>query len=249
MRMAATRGTFGRLPLSLPMEGFDARIGPHGAQRGHVEGAADAAATAGDMSLATQGSAVMGDGRDADQGGDFFVIDGAKLRQFGDQHRRRDLTDARHAFEDRLAAAQGVVGANGQRDRRIDVGELVLELGDVLLNQDCDRRAGVFETVFLRHDHLDHLAPTGDEVAEGHAAGFDMGGLRRPHGPAKLSNHKRVEAVRLGQPSARPGKVANPPRIDDRHRALFQTAGMLAEARAQSSRTKRIPAADSNPTP
>jgi hypothetical protein len=56
----------------------------------------------------------------------------------------------------------------------------------------------VLEAVFLRDNHVDYLAPPGHEVAKGHAAGFDVWGLGRPHDAANLHNHQRVDAVGLG---------------------------------------------------
>jgi hypothetical protein len=146
--MAPTKRLTANTVAEAPMKGFDAWVGSHGAKRGPVERAANAAAAASDVSVAAQDSAVASDGRDADQGRDFLIVDGPTLRQFGDQHRRSDLANARNAFEDRLAA----VGVNGERDRRVDAGELVLELGEIkaaIAGPACSRRFSFATTMSI----------------------------------------------------------------------------------------------------
>jgi hypothetical protein len=75
------------------MEGDEARAAAAGAERGHVEDAADRAAALGDDPLAALEPAVLGDGRDADQAGDLAPVEAAELGQLGEQRRGQDQAD------------------------------------------------------------------------------------------------------------------------------------------------------------
>jgi hypothetical protein len=129
-------GDFGSLSVvsKASVEGFDGGVESDCAQGGHVEGASHAGAAAGYAALAAQRSAVVCDRGDPDQSGDFLVVDFAEFRQFGDEHSGGDLADAWHALQNHFAAGGCFVGPDRKRDRRIDAGELIFEVSDMLLD-------------------------------------------------------------------------------------------------------------------
>jgi hypothetical protein len=107
----------------------------------------------------------------------------------------------------------------------------------------------VLEPVVLGDDHVDELAPAGDQLDQGHAAVFDFWGLRRPHGPGKVRDNPGVDPIRLGQPAARSGEVPNAAWIDDRHRCSgplqrahdlqFVTAGRFQNRQRGAGKLRR----------
>ena len=76
---------------------------------------------------------------------------------------------------------------------------------------------GATPTVGLGHRHVDHLTAAGHEAGQGHAAVFDPGRLRRPHGPGELRDRQRIDAIGLGEPAAGARKVPDAARVDHRH--------------------------------
>ena len=78
---------FGRLALLFESlgEAFDDRVVVFGVESRHVEDVAEGPASSADGAFAGSFAAVVGVGRDADQGGDLFAVELSQLGQFGDE--------------------------------------------------------------------------------------------------------------------------------------------------------------------
>jgi hypothetical protein len=74
--------------------------------------------------------------------------------------------------------------------------------------------------VALGTDHLDDLAPPGDQL--GQALRLDVGQRPslRPKTFGEQRDHQSIEGVGLGEATERPGEIADLPRVDDRERQL-----------------------------
>src|SRR5215212_10338554 len=146
-------------------EGFEDGVVTAGDEGCEEQGAAHALAAAADHALALPLAGLAGVGRKACEAGDLLLVEGAELGQLGDEGSGDDRPDAGDGGEEVLLVAPGGRAAHAGVDLGIDLGELLLEgadeAGDALLDAP---HGGAALAVPLGDDHLDDLAPAGDEV-------------------------------------------------------------------------------------
>ena len=101
------------------------------------------------------------------EAGDFFAVERAELRKFGDEGARGDRPHARNGGDEVLLFSPGRRAADGSVDLRVDLGQLLLErrdqAGDALFDA-LDLRAPL--PIALGDDHLDDLSAPRDELGE-----------------------------------------------------------------------------------
>jgi hypothetical protein len=73
-------------------------------------------------------------------------------------------------------------------------------------------------SIALRRDHRHELPPACVQRGERGPLRVDLDTRLRPHGVGKAGDDLSVEAIGLGEPPRAAGKVADLPRVDDRHR-------------------------------
>src|SRR5262245_7981656 len=143
---------------------------------------------------------------------------GSKFRQLGNQGPRDCRADGGYRGQQVLLLTPGWRAAHGIVNVRIDARELTLERlhepADALL----DAGIGPFLALLLGSDHVDDLAPAGDEIGE------LLGGLVR-HGSrldtgrfAEVGDYVGIDRVRLCALTDRFGEGADLCRIGDRNR-------------------------------
>src|SRR3954462_15229050 len=146
-------------------EGLEDGVVTAGPEGSEEQGAAHALAPAADHALALPLAGLAGVGRKACEAGDLLLVEGAELGQLGDEGSGDDRPDAGDGGEEVLLVAPGGRAAHAGVDLGIDLGELLLEgadeAGDALLDAP---HGGAALAVPLGDDHLDDLAPAGDEV-------------------------------------------------------------------------------------
>src|SRR4051794_11390695 len=169
LRATAMRATILGLPAARRRSRKALRTGfvTAGDEGCEEQGAAHALAAAADHALALPLAGLAGVGRKACEAGDLLLVEGAELGQLGDEGSGDDRPDAGDGGEEVLLVAPGGRAAHAGVDLGIDLGELLLEgadeAGDALLDAP---HGGAALAVPLGDDHLDDLAPAGDEVGE-----------------------------------------------------------------------------------
>ncbi|MBB4293060.1 hypothetical protein GGE16_005145 [Rhizobium leguminosarum] len=163
------------------MEGFDGRAAADGGERCHVEGASDGGAAASDMALAAPGAALVGDGRDADEGCEFLS---STAPSSGSSAMRTAVPispmPGAVSSRSRRAAISGSVSmasamAASTRASWVLRAARVSPIRAATACGACSRR------FFLGDCHVDELTAAGDGGSKRYAAVVDMGDLRRPH--------------------------------------------------------------------
>src|SRR3954469_9342376 len=148
-------------------EGLEDGVVTAGDEGCEEQGAAHALAAAADHALALPLAGLAGVGRQACEAGGLLLVEGAARGQLGDGGSGDDRPDAGDGGEEVLLVAPGGRAAHAGVDLGIDLGELLLEgadeAGDALLDAP---HGGAALAVPLSDDHLDDLAPAGDEVGE-----------------------------------------------------------------------------------
>ena len=151
--MQAVRAT----SLGLPgrdealVEGAEARVGPAGGKRGHIErGADDRRAATPDRAAAAPGAAVPIERGDADEGGDLFLVERAELGQFRQQGVAGDRPDAGDALQPGGPRAQPRLGLDGGGELRVEVGQAVGQPGEVGIDVGRGGPAGLGGAVAAR---------------------------------------------------------------------------------------------------
>ena len=209
------------------IEGGEARAAAAGAERGHVEDAADGAAALGDDALAALEPAVLGDGRDADQAGDLAPVEAAEFGQLGKQRGRQDQADARHAGQQGKAAGEAGRAAKGAAQQRLDLGLVAPQAGEIGLRAPPEQgRLEMAELLLPGGDLADQPLTEGQQLGklaqggvrrrrrwwpgEGAVAAITSASTRSVPGSARRPEDK------LGQSPARLGEVAHPLGVDDR---------------------------------
>src|SRR5580658_33087 len=199
-----------------------------GDHRGHEQDVADAFAAAADEALASPLTGLAGPGRKANQSGDLAAIEGAELRQFGDQGAGNNRPDAGNGREQVLLLGP---------DRRAThmIVDLAIEFGELFFHRLTQPRDALPQTLVghppralpLGSHHLDNLAPPRNQISQkpGHLVrqrtrlylgGFD-----------KMSNDGGVDRIRLRSLAEGLGEGAHLRRIDhhDRQVSRYQASG------------------------
>ena len=195
----------------------DDGVAAGGVEGGHVEGAADASPPAADPSGFGGMSAVLVDGRDADEGGDLLAVDLAEFGELGDERDGRDGSDSGDAGQEVVELAPVGVGGAEFGDVFVEVFDSLLEQFDELLNVAAHGGiAGGFEVVFLLSEEFDDLASAGDEGVELPLIFGRFGAETEVFGVLGIADQQAgVEGVGFGEPSEAGGEVADAIGRDD----------------------------------
>src|SRR3954453_9326452 len=111
-------------------EGLEDGVVTAGHEGGEEQRGTHALAPATDHALALPPAGLAGVGGKAGEAGDLLVVEGAELRQLGDEGSRSGRSDAGHRGEEVLFVAPGRRAAHADVDLGIDFGELLLERDD-----------------------------------------------------------------------------------------------------------------------
>ena len=213
-------GDFGGFAARLErgVEAFHGGAVTDGSDGGLVECDADFGATAADVSDAAGGSAVVGEGSEADEGGDGSP---RSLSEFGQVHQEDagDLrADADDGLEDFVFGFEGFRVGDDAVHALFEMVDLALEEGDVLVDvlDDLGRGAlGGMAMVFLGGEHADELAATVAELAKFQ----DFLGRQRPHHRgddlAEMGENAGVDDVGFGELAGPLGEVPDLASVDD----------------------------------
>jgi len=203
--------------LERGVEAFHGGAVADGGDGGLVECHADFGTTAADMSDAAGGSAVVGEGSEADEGSDGSA---RPLSEFGQVHQEDagDLpADADDGLEDFVFGFESFGVGDDAVHALFKIIDLALEEGDVLVDvlDDFGRCAlsGV-AMVFLGGEHADELAATVAKFAKFQ----DFLGRQRPHHRgddlAEMSENAGIDGVGFGELSGPLGEVPDLPGVD-----------------------------------
>jgi len=99
-----------------------------------------------------------------------------------------------------------------------DVVELALEPADVLLDALVEGPWGEAEPVFLRHQHFEQLAPSGEQGIEQLGSLVGQRPRRGAHPLGKQGQDRRIELIGLGELAGGAGEIPDLARIGDHHR-------------------------------
>src|SRR5882724_4803893 len=143
------------------IEGLEIGFVAHRAESCHIDGATNAGASTGDVTLTTMGSAVVIDGGHSDQSRSLLGTDSAKLGKFGQDDGCGEIGNTWNADENVTAMGKFLIGIDSKRDRGIDGGELAFQGSKALFEKDGDEGIGVFAAVLLGNHHVDELPSPG----------------------------------------------------------------------------------------
>src|SRR5215471_21264242 len=200
------------------IEGFQHRVVLRGDHSADEQGFAHARPPPTNETLAAPLARLAGEAGEADKRGDLLAIKASKFRQLGNQGPRDCRADGGYRGQQVLLLTPGWRAAHGIVNVRIDARELTLERlhepADALL----DAGIGPFLALLLGSDHVDDLAPAGDEIGE------LLGGLvrQRPWYDtrclAEVGDHAGIDRVGLGALADGFGEGADLRRVGDRNR-------------------------------
>ena len=191
------------------IEPLDHRVASHRCDRWHVEGRSHLRTTAPTGARSAELPAVSREGRQAHQGGDLLVAEGAQLRQVRQQDERERRPHARHTAQQLVALPPERGLPQPPRQVLINLFQLPVEEGDSPVDPVSYNGGRLLPVLLFSRPHTDKLAAAGHESCK----------LPRLHGNrrlrleftdlAEVGNHRRVEPVRLGQLPLGPCKVAH----------------------------------------
>ena len=156
---------------------------------------------------------------DADQAGDLAPIEPAELGQLGNEQAGRGWADAGHRDQEVLGGAPGGAVADRVAEIGFDPGQLLVEPNQMGI--DAADQLGVAQLaapLALAADHLDNLAPAGDQLAEVPRGLVRQRPRLRLHRLGEARDRLGVQPVGLGQPTGGAGEVADLARVDDHQR-------------------------------
>lgn len=196
--------------------GFEDAVVADGTESGEVEGAANGAATAGDMAFALEGAAVAVVGGDTDQGGESLIAQSAQFWEFGHQGCGDDRADPWHQLE--------AVGLGAQSDilseEACDLGSGGLDLGANQTNQlgalTAQEGVGVVgRAVGFAHQGLLELAAALDQSADAFGQWLWRRCWTGTRGGPELGDDGRVDGIVFGTTAAGTGVVADATGLDN----------------------------------
>lgn len=138
-----------------------------GGEGGHIEGLSNMRSTAGHEPLAGPFAAVSSEGGQADQGGNLFSVEGSEFGQSTQKGARDDVSDPLDALERLLFEQHGGIGVNETVDLVIEVGDLLGDPVDALLDHGLNGGRCDSQAVFLGGVHVDELLPACDQSVQG----------------------------------------------------------------------------------
>jgi hypothetical protein len=184
------------------VEGGKRRVVAGGDQGGHVEGGADACSAAGHASGAVTFAAVVGEGRDTDQGCDPLAGGLAELWQFSEQAGGGSRSNAGHRPQKLGLLRQDRHVADVLGDLRLELGEPSGEPLDPLRRQALQARQQKGLGLLAGGDEFGlDLAAQDDHLGEGRARWVSRRG-RAVEGGGAVRDHPGVDRVGLGPPAA-----------------------------------------------
>ena len=223
LRMQAVMAVFGAFPGGpQALVGLgEGQLVPDGDHDRHEEGAAHAAACAGDCASASQGAAVAIERRQAGAAGDPAAAEAAEFGQFGDQGAGDGVADTGDGFEEVLLLAPGRSAAHGGVDLAFDLAEPGLQLGHDPRQATQHAAVGQLSpTIVLGPDHLDELPAPGNQFAQGLRLGARQRARVGPHGLAKAGDDLGIEPVGLDPPAGGAREISDLARVDDDQRQV-----------------------------
>jgi len=207
--MAATRATLRSLP-SLQRVGRrpESSVEASRSEGGHVEHVADRSTAAPDTTPPAHGATIAVKRRDADEGSDLFVGEGAEFGQEGEKRRGGNWPDAWYGLEQvGLGLPSGAV-LDGLIEVVVGDVDTLLEPGNVLDEFASD--LGVLDdgkTALLGRDHVDHLAATYDQVLQGASLCVGQRPARRLNLLGEQGQRLGIDLVGFGKQAQGLGEV------------------------------------------
>ena len=148
------------------IESSDSGIAANSRHRRHIQDAPDLCASAPDTTAAAQFSTIAVKWCQSGQCGDLLAVEHAKFRQLREQSTREHLADAGHRTQQLVALApQGSV-ANQLVELIVQTGKSLFQPPDVLIDAVVQNLWGSGPAILLCRQHLDQLAPPGNQCFE-----------------------------------------------------------------------------------
>ncbi len=199
-------------------EFFQGGIEAFGGEGGHVEGVADVGSPTPNGAFAPHSSAIVVEGGQAREGGDFLSVELSEFGEIGHEGGGRGLAHAGNAGEEFGFGVPIVVGFEQLEDSLFDGVDFLVQEVDDFSHAPRDQLSGIrFEAIGFGGSQGDELSSAGDELLQ---FGLFFGQLIDQPGLDLLSeagDDGGVEAIGFCQDAESAGEVADLPGIDDGH--------------------------------
>jgi len=181
----------------------------------HIDGLADACAAAANMALASEGSAVAGDGRHPQQACRLFVVEVSQFGHIGEQGHGGDLADGGDAEQDFQTVRQSGIRPDDFEAFRVDLLDLAFDLFRRSAELALEQRGGDGLSSVGDPRALLHQAPARrDQFLEVFKRRFGHHGRLRFEKGAELRQDARIDWVGLGVNAKRLGEALGAARIE-----------------------------------
>ena len=150
----------GRQPL---VKGSDHGIEAGSHQSSHVESSPNLSTATPHLPVTPQGTTIPVEGSHPYQGSDLAAVEGAQFRQVGQDSEAQHRAYARSGPEEIILGTPGRAGADEVCEVSIQLLQSLNKPMDVLLHLGTDTAGSCGEAVLLSGDHLQQLAPAGQE--------------------------------------------------------------------------------------
>lgn len=192
------------------------RVVPTGRQCGHVQRAADRAATTVNRAAASKLSAVSVERCDTNQCGDFLPIELAQFGNFRDQSCGGDFTNSRRALKKFGLAFPLTIRFDKPGDFGIDPANVLRKTVHILLHVLANEpgRCGCL-SIHFGGSQRNQLSAARDQFIEFVLFFMGLRHRSRSHHLAEMRDDACVDFVGLGENAECFGKVSDLPRIDD----------------------------------
>ncbi len=214
-RQRHLRGLAGRPQPGV--ERLNHRIAAAGGQGPHIEHRPDRRAPARHRAATPLGPAVPVERGHPDQGGDLLAIQGAQLRETGEQGPREHRAHPGRALQQLLLRAPDRTLPDRAAELVVQGGQAPIEPGQVRLDLLAHRLEGAAEAVLLGRAHREELPTARQQGVQRLRRGIRQWSGDGPHRFGELGQNGGIEGVGLRELARRLREVAHLPRVDHHH--------------------------------